>query len=127
MPTILLIDDSESIRQLLAQTLREGGHEVLTAADGKKATALLARREVHLVVTDIYMPEGDGIEVLMALKRMKHRAPAIAMSSITGALGMLHSAKQLGAKITLQKPFPPSELLRCANELLGVKPASQPI
>ena len=127
MSTILVVDDSESLRHLFEHTLANGGHKVLTASDGKKATALLATHEVDLVATDIYMPNGDGLEVLMALRRMKHRAPAIAMSSITGEMGMLHTAKQLGAKITLQKPFPPEELLRCANELLGAGTRPQPV
>jgi len=127
MATILVVDDSDSLRHLFEHTLVSGGHKVVTATDGKKAAAVLSTREVDLVVTDIYMPNGDGLEVLMALRRLKHRAPAIAMSSITGEMGMLRSAKQLGAKITLQKPFPPEELLRCANELLGASVRSEPI
>jgi DNA-binding response OmpR family regulator len=118
MATILLVDDSVSLRTLLEQTLVNGGHKVITAGDGKSATALLSSETIDLVVTDIYMPNSDGLELLFALRRMKRRPPAIAMSSKTGAMNMLKSAKLLGAKMTLQKPFPPAELLRCANVLL---------
>jgi DNA-binding response OmpR family regulator len=119
MATILVVDDSASLRALLEQTLADAGHTVFTAADGKRATTLLASQPVDLVVTDIYMPDADGLELLVALRRMKPRPPAIAMSSKTGELNMLRSAKILGAQITLQKPFPPAELLRCVTALLN--------
>jgi DNA-binding response OmpR family regulator len=118
MATILVVDDSASLRALLEQTLAQAGHQVLTAADGKHATALLTAQTVDLVVTDIYMPDADGLELLVALRKMKRRPPAIAMSSKTGELNMLRSARILGAQITLQKPFLPAELLRCVNTLI---------
>jgi CheY-like chemotaxis protein len=119
MQTILLVDDSESIRAQLAKVLSGGGYAVLTAADGKLAIGLLQTQQVDLVVTDIFMPEADGLEVLIALQKMPERPPVIAMSSKTGSMDMLRSAKILGAKKILRKPFPPDELLQHAKALLG--------
>ena len=119
MQTILLVDDSESIRAQLAEILSRGGYEVLTAADGKQAIRLLATRRMDMVVTDIFMPEADGLEVLIALKKMPVRPPVIAMSSKTGSMDMLRSAKMLGAKKILRKPFPPDELLQHVKAVLG--------
>ena len=120
MASILLVDDSPTIRSILRLELAKGGHAVVVAAGGHEAVRLLQEHAVDLVVTDIYMPNGDGIEVLSAIRRMEKRPAAIAMSSMAGEMDMLPSARLLGAKVILTKPFPPGELLRRANELLGM-------
>jgi CheY-like chemotaxis protein len=122
MRTILLVDDSESIRELLAKALADGGYKVLTAADGKQAIRILTTKSIDLIVTDLYMPEADGIELIIAVRKMPRRPPVIAMSSQTGIMDVLHVAKKLGAKKILRKPFPPSDLLQLATVLLGSAP-----
>jgi len=119
MRTILIVDDSESIRDLLASVLADGGYAVLTAADGRQAIRILSTRSVDLIVTDLYMPEADGLELLITVQKMPQRPPVIAMSSQTGVMDVLHVAKRLGAKKILRKPFPPAELLQHAKALLG--------
>ncbi len=119
MASILLVDDSPTIRSILRLELTKGGHAVVAATCGNEAVRLLREHAVDLVVTDIYMPNGDGIEVLTAVRRMEKRPAAIAMSSMAGEMDMLPSARLLGARVILTKPFPPGELLRRANELLG--------
>jgi CheY-like chemotaxis protein len=123
MAKILLVDDSDSIRAMLAQALRGAGHEVITAVNGKEGIRLLTSARPALVVSDIFMPEADGLELIVALRGLPHRPPVIAMSSMTGNLDMLRSAKGLGAAITLRKPFPPQELLRAVDQLLAGKAA----
>ncbi len=122
MASILLVDDSATIRSLLRLELTKGGHAVAVAGCGNEAIRLLQAGAVDLVVTDIYMPNGDGIEVLTAMRRLPKRPAAIAMSSMTGDMNMLPSARALGAGVILTKPFPSGELLRRANELLNRVP-----
>ena len=123
MQKILLVDDSKTVRMLLGKILADGGYQVLEAADGKAAIQLLKLHSLDMIVTDIYMPDGDGIELLTAIRGMEKRPPIVAMSSKTGDMDMLHTAKLLGAVVTLHKPFAPIELLRWAKELLTAEPA----
>jgi len=118
MATILLADDSDALRGLLAGALLESGHDVLTASNGQHALAHLARQRVNLIITDIYMPGLDGLELLANVRRMRQPPPVIVMSGHTGEMDMLNAARCLGAALTLRKPFAPEELTRCAQALL---------
>lgn len=118
MATILLVDDSESIRAMLAATLAAAGHDVATATDGRHALRLLRHLRFQVVVTDIYMPEADGLEVISALARCEPRPAIIAMSSVHGDFDMLEFARRFGAVATLRKPFPPEALVRRIRELV---------
>lgn len=122
MATILLVDDSHSIRALLATALTGAGYTVIEAGDGRKALLLAQSLPFDVIVTDIYMPEGDGLELLTGLSMAKRRPPVIAMSSATGHMNMLRSARCLGATVTLQKPFPTEELLQRIATLLPAQP-----
>jgi len=128
MACILLIDDDVQLRTVLAIVIREGGHEVLLAGDGKEAMAEMARRPperpVDVVVTDIMMPEADGVEVIMACRRAFPTARIIAISGgpSTGDMDFLRVAAKLGAAETLAKPFLPAILLHKIAEVLAAKP-----
>lgn len=117
--SVLLVDDSSSILALLENAFVESGYQVLVATNGREALRMLKVQEVDLIVTDIYMPETDGLELILALQRLPRRPVIIAMSSMSGGMDMLPMAKIFGAKKVLQKPFLPEDLLACANTLLS--------
>jgi CheY-like chemotaxis protein len=108
MLKILVIDDDEFFRETLAHILQKEGYQVTESNDAFNALALLERSRQDLVFADIFMPNMDGIEFLMELSKRDNKMPVIAMSggrrSIT-SLYTLESAKLLGAKVTLTKPF----------------------
>ena len=121
VPKILLVDDDRQLADGLAEYLQRHGYEVLQAHQGRDAMNLLARQRVARVISDIFMPEGDGIELLSLLRRCTPAPAVVAMSG--GGLGqiggMLRIASVLGATRTLAKPFHPAHLLRLVQELIG--------
>jgi DNA-binding NtrC family response regulator len=110
MATILVIDDSESVLALTADYLRTAGHTVLTTSSGRDGFVILEEYPVDLVLTDIYMPEPDGLEILTKAREKKLRVPFIAMSSQEGDANFFKLAKALGAVTTIQKPFTAPQL-----------------
>jgi CheY-like chemotaxis protein len=122
MAHILVIDDDEFFREMLVQMLKQDGHQVTTTEDGAKGLALLQRIRPDVILTDILMPNMDGVEFIMALSRQSNATPLIAMSggrrSITPAFN-LESAKLLGAKLTLTKPFTHTDLRAAVQEALA--------
>jgi hypothetical protein len=114
---ILLMDDDGAIRTLLQQTLSEAGYEVVTAGDGREGMRLMRQQKFDLVLTDLIMPDQEGIETIRQLRR-DH--PNIRTIAISGALDShyLKTAELLGADATLRKPIDPQELLRVIRTLL---------
>jgi DNA-binding response OmpR family regulator len=120
MPNLLLIDDDNDLRHVLARGLRRDGHEVLEAPDGKVALRMLGETPIDLVITDIIMPEMEGIELITRLRKQHPGLPVIAMSA-GGRLNPathLQIAQSFGVRKTLSKPFELSALLAAVNELL---------
>jgi CheY-like chemotaxis protein len=117
--TILVIDDEAEVRQTLARML--AGHAVHEAADGGAGLALAAELAPDLVVTDILMPEKEGIETIRELRRAHPRVRILAISGggQSGTLDFLDMARALGADAALAKPFRRSELLEMVERLLG--------
>ncbi|MGH7996659.1 MAG: response regulator [Opitutaceae bacterium] len=128
MARILLVDDSPSIRSLLEKTLRAAGHEVAAADNGKDGLKLAQREpRFDLILTDIYMPDGDGLEFLFSLRRAGAPIPVIAMSSATsGPKNMLAAARTIGAKLTLHKPFTAVDLLKAVDSVIRRIHAAEP-
>ena len=118
MAKILLIDDNEPIRTLLREVLYSFGHAVTEAANGRDGLKHCA--DADLVILDIFMPEQDGIEVLMALRQRQTAVKVIAISGGGGqsAGDNLHTARLLGAAKTLQKPFSVVDFMAAVNEVL---------
>jgi DNA-binding NtrC family response regulator len=121
MARILVIDDDEQIRGVLRKALEMEGHEVLEAGHGREALRLHRATPAELVITDIIMPEQDGLEVIMALRREAPDLKVIAMSGgghlvQTEALDM---AEPLGAFATLRKPFQLATMLETVSKALG--------
>ena len=117
MKKILLIDDDSELREVLSQTLSQAGYEVTTASDGRQASALYRRNPPDIVITDIYMPNKDGLEALMELRHGFPDVKVIAVSGGVSKQNILQVATALGASCTLAKPFQPAELLAAVEKV----------
>jgi len=111
---VLVIEDNADLRDYLRQALKLEGHEVLSARNGKEALSMLDGKAFDAVVTDLFMPEMDGIETITALRRRLPDARVIAISGRPG-VDYLTVARELGVKHTLRKPFEIEELLQALN------------
>ncbi|MEI8015468.1 MAG: response regulator [Nitrospira sp.] len=111
MASILIIDDEEIIRALLRSVLEAAGYEVTEAANGRIGLELYRQNPRDLVITDILMPELNGLDMLLELTREFLRAKVIAISGAGEGKNVLDVAKLLGARQTFQKPFSVSKLL----------------
>jgi CheY-like chemotaxis protein len=119
-PVILLIDDEEPFRCVLRQVLRNAGYEVVEASNGAEGIRYFHEKPADMIITDIIMPEKEGIETIIELKKEHPDVKLIAMSG-GGWYGTdidFDMAKKLGAH-TLNKPFALQELLDVVNELLN--------
>jgi DNA-binding NtrC family response regulator len=122
MARILVIDDAAAVRELLEQMLRLAGHEVLLAGNGKEGLDLLRRQPVELVITDLFMPEKEGLETIQELQRDFSNLPVIAMSGEPGMPSLLGIAKRFGAVKTIEKPFDRTEMMAAIDEALRSSP-----
>lgn len=130
MAIILVVDDSASAREQVQSILSAAGFRVIAAPGGKHAILVLHKRTIDLIITDVYMPEGDGLEVIRSARAICPQTPILVMSGATGAMDMLKVAKCLGASATLVKPFSRAELLEAVDRILGVSgstPAKQAV
>jgi CheY-like chemotaxis protein len=111
--TVLLVDDDDQVRRVLACMLSDEGHEVVEASDGISALRLMHSTVVDLVITDIVMPQMEGLEFLRILHKRPDRPRVIAISG--GGRGSttdyLELAKNFGADAILPKPFAKKELV----------------
>jgi DNA-binding NtrC family response regulator len=126
---VLIVDDDPGARRQLRELLTANGYAVAEAGNGRIARDLLAARHVNLVLTDIFMPECDGFELIAAVRGMARPVPVIAMSdheSWTG-LGFFDAANDLGAAAVIEKPFRAGALLRLVAESLAADPHARVI
>lgn len=119
--TVLVIDDEPSIRRIVAHVLRAEGHEVVEAENGKEAVRAFRARPVELVVTDLVMPEQEGIETMEQLLALDPSVRVIAMSGggRGSAVSYLKIAQFVGARATLEKPFTLDELRSVVADVLA--------
>ncbi|HLZ67862.1 MAG TPA: response regulator [Aliidongia sp.] len=125
MARILVIDDDPTIRALVAGLLEQSGHSAVQARDGRAGVALFSKEDFDLVVTDIVMPEQEGIETIGAIRRLNRTMPILAISgsaTIGGSGDYLRAAAALGATATLQKPLAPDRFIEMIDRLLGGSP-----
>ncbi|MFH1139302.1 MAG: response regulator [Pseudomonadota bacterium] len=121
MPRILIIDDDESIRAVIRKMLERTGHEVHEAVDGREGLRIFKETTADLVITDILMPEKEGIQTIMELRKESKDLKILAISG-GGAVGpftYLSMARELGADMTLSKPFTMTELSEALRTLLA--------
>jgi CheY-like chemotaxis protein len=118
---ILVIDDEEAVRQIVGEMLLLEGYEVITAPNGKVGLQLFRKEPTDLIITDIFMPEMEGLETIRQLHREFPHLKIIAMSGggEAGMLSFLSYAKRFGALRTLGKPFSREDLLKSVRELLA--------
>jgi len=112
---VLLIEDNRDLREYLRLALEAQNYEVLTAAHGQEALAYLNGHRVDAVVTDLFMPEMDGIETVAAVRKQFPDVRVIAMSGRPG-VDYLPVARELGVKYTLRKPFEIDELIAALGD-----------
>jgi CheY-like chemotaxis protein len=114
MSSVLVVDDEDQVRQLLRETLEQAGYEVQEARDGKEGLARYRAKPTDVIIMDILMPDQDGLESIMTLRREFPTCRVIAItggSDMIGILNFLDVAKMLGARRTLHKPFEMKTLL----------------
>ncbi len=125
MATILVVDDDDLFRSMLRRTLERRGHSVIEAAEGRAALRTLDEARVDLVITDIVMPDMEGIETIQALRRTHPHLRIIAISGggRIRAENYLEIATAFGAFRVFSKPFDNQDLFRAIDEALAT-PAS---
>jgi DNA-binding NtrC family response regulator len=121
MARILVIDDDPDMRTMVGQTLKSAGHEVALATDGQEGVEQCRARPADLVVTDIYMPNREGLETMVEIRKRFPEIAIIAMSGRDTARTMLSIAQRLGAAEVLQKPFVTGELRTAVERVLQAR------
>jgi len=114
---ILVIDDEPQMRRMIARVLNGAGHTVRQAADGNEGMALFRQAQPALVITDIVMPDAEGIETIRELRKAAPTLPILAISGGSTPL-YLDAAGKLGASAVLAKPFSNEDLLTTVEALL---------
>ena len=123
MSVILIIEDDKDHREMLKTALTRKDHIVLEAENGKEALIHFKQGVTDLVITDLIMPEEDGLKVIMKIREMKNDIKVIAISGggIAGPGSYLNLAKALGADLIFSKPFSISDLTSKIDDLLGIE------
>lgn len=121
MACILIIDDEDDLRRIMRNALEKQGHEVIEARNGSDALELFEQHPADLIVTDIMMPESDGIETIIALRRKDPEIRIIAISGggRVGDTNYLTMAEKFGATQVLAKPFRREQLVDAVRESLA--------
>lgn len=119
MASILIVDDEASIRSLLRRILEEDGHQIREATNGHDSLRLYRNAPTDVVITDILMPERDGLEVILALTQEFLDARVLAITGATGNRNYLDIATLFGARRVIQKPFTADEVRRAVRYTLA--------
>lgn len=121
MAKILLVDDYEQLSKILKTLLIHEHHDVVVAENGQQAMDYFSAGFYDIVITDIWMPHMDGIELVQKLKNLRPQTKVLAISGAKGgdASVKLREAREAGADATLPKPFGRVELMEQVNQLLA--------
>jgi YesN/AraC family two-component response regulator len=121
MANILLVEDEPLVLETLSTAIKSNGHTVVTAPNGVQGLKRFAEQQFDLVVTDIIMPDKEGIEMILEMRRQKPDAKIVAISGggRTGSVEFLKMAESFGAVATLKKPIRLAEFLSVLRECLG--------
>lgn len=116
---VLIVDDSESVREVVKFTLENSGFDVLVGCDGKNAMQFLDGRDLDLVITDLHMPEMNGIELIKEIRAMEvyKRIPILFLTTET-QVGKKTEAKEAGATGWIIKPFVPAKLIEAISKVV---------
>jgi DNA-binding NtrC family response regulator len=126
MQRILIIDDDHHILLMIKKMLERAGFEVDLASNGLEGLALFQKIQADLVITDIIMPEKEGLETIREMKKIRSDLKIIAMSGggKISADNYLETAKIFGASIVLEKPFSQKTMILAVSDLLGLPPGN---
>jgi len=117
--TILIVDDSASIRQVVSITLKKAGYEVIEAVDGKDGLTKLDGKKIHLIISDVNMPNMDGISMVKEVKQMPaYKFTPIIMLTTEGSDEKKKQGQAAGAKAWIVKPFKPEQMLQAVSMLV---------
>lgn len=125
--SILVADDVDEVRDLLQSCLTKAGHSVACATTGVGALKMLRERPFDLLITDVIMPDGDGLSVIMGIKQSKLPVRILAISGggkYFNAESCVHVAEGLGAHAALFKPFVPQTLFGAIERAMGHEPSA---
>jgi DNA-binding NtrC family response regulator len=128
-PSILIVDDDATVREFLAEVLLDSGFPVTEGTDGNSAMKVIEGRRVDLVITDLVMPDRDGLEIISWLKREHPAVKIIAISGYHDGAYLYHAAR-FGAHATINKPLSIERFLQMVYSVLDLEPpgraASEP-
>jgi two-component system, chemotaxis family, chemotaxis protein CheY len=118
--TILIVDDSESIREVVSFTLENEGFNVLVGIDGKDAQKFLTGDKIDLIITDLHMPEMDGIELIRSVRQMPdYKMVPILFLTTESQTDKKMEAKSAGATGWIIKPFVPAKMIAAINKVMN--------
>jgi two-component system chemotaxis response regulator CheY len=118
---VLTVDDSKTIREMVSFTLKNHGFEVLEAEDGQQALSVLGDKDVHVIITDLNMPNMDGFELMRQLRaNPKYKFVPILMLTTESDDAKKAIGKEAGATGWIVKPFNPEKLIQIVNKVIGV-------
>ena len=118
MKKILVVDDEEDVRRVACAYLQDAGYETAEASNGDEAIQVMERDRCDLVLTDLVMPDKEGAETVMEIRKKWPEVGIVAMSGVVGAEFYLRAASMLGANGTLLKPFTREELVELVEAVL---------
>ncbi len=119
--TILIVDDSESIRELVGLTIENAGYNVLKAIDGQDALNYLTNKDIHLIITDLHMPNLDGIGLTKEIRSsLIHKSSPILLLTTELSTQKKEEARLAGATGWIVKPFNQQKLLDIIKRLIGL-------
>ncbi len=117
--TILVVDDSTSLRQVVGIALKGAGYEVIEACDGKDALGKISGKKVHLIISDVNMPNMDGITFVKEVKKIaEHKFVPIIMLTTESQEAKKQEGQAAGAKAWVVKPFQPAQMLTAVSKLV---------
>ncbi len=117
--TIMIVDDSASLRQVVAIALKGAGYDVIEGCDGKDALSKLTGQKVHLIVSDVNMPNMDGITMVQEIKKLPaYKFTPVIMLTTEASDDKKAAGQAAGAKAWMVKPFKPEQLLMAVSKLV---------
>jgi two-component system chemotaxis response regulator CheY len=117
--TIMIVDDSASLRQVVSIALKSAGYDVVEACDGKDALSKLDGRKLHLIISDVNMPNMDGISFVKAAKQLPaYKFTPVIMLTTEAGDAMKQQGQAAGAKAWVVKPFQPAQMLTAVSKLV---------
>lgn len=117
--TVMIVDDSASLRQVVNMALRSAGYDVLEACDGRDALNKLGGQRVHLVISDVNMPNMDGITFVREMKKLEpYKFTPVIMLTTEAQEDKKREGQVAGAKAWVVKPFQPQQMLSAVSKLI---------